>query len=456
MRRIKGFLALMLMLLMAIGMTITASAADSTITISGLSEGALVTYKQIVVADNTSTSGWKAVDATVQAALETLKTSADQDVFAAYEAATKNNQKAIMDAFAGIATSETDGVNGNRITVSSPGLYLINATDPTGKWIYKPMIAGIGFDYENGAATMQTAVTVVAKKGPNKVEKTASGEFVEINDILDYTITTTIPYIPSGSTETPKFAIKDTLTGGEYVLTNDQFVLTYKIGDGAAQTKVVEVTTTNDGKQTFTANFDELTANNNNANAEIVFSYQAKVTDVAINNEAVPFTGGHVGEVVVNRAVTGEIEATKVGDNGELLSGAQFVIVKGEQFATLDNSNKLTGWVDDIEEATKITTENGKVSAYGFDRDIETYQVLEYAAPEGYSLNGDAVTAVWQDPTKDITIAQKATATIVNTKLISLPHTGGSGTAAFTGCGVLLMSVAAGLFFSGKKNKSAK
>ena len=43
-----------------------------------------------------------------------------------------------------------------------------------------------------------------------------------------------------------------------------------------------------------------------------------------------------------------------------------------------------------------------------------------------------------------------------DSKLSTLPFTGGKGTAAFTGFGVLLMSISAGLYFSNKKNKSAK
>ena len=447
MKKFRKILALAIALTMMLGMSIVAAAEESTdsatITISGLSDEATVTYKQIVEPDNTSTSGWKAVDDEVAEALGTLTTEDITDIIDAYVAATESQR---MEALKNISTS-TEGAS--TITVTSPGLYLINATDTSGKFLYKPMVASVGFGYTEGVPTSIENTTVVAKKGAAQVEKTADMEFVEIGDTVEYTITTQIPYIPVGTTETALFTITDTLTGGEYVLNDDgKLVVSYS---GTASGELAVDVTTNSDNQTFTVDLSALTADNTYANTAITLTYSAKVTDTVIDNEAVPTYCGHVGEEFIYTAVTGEIEVTKTGDGGVALSGATFAIVKDSKYATLDSSNKLTGWVDNISDATLITTDaEGKASAYGFDRDLDTYKVVEYSAPEGYKVDTTEVAAVWQTD-KDITVAQKATAQVTDTKLIELPFTGGSGTAVFTVFGMLLMCAAATLYLVNKK-----
>ncbi len=445
MKKVKKILALVIMCAMMIGMTITVSAADysATITIEGIDSDVAVTYKQIVEPDITSTTGWKASDDAVEEALATLETESITDPIEAYVAA---SEEARMEALADIATSETGAAT---ITVTSAGLYLINVTDNTGKYLYKPMVASVGFGYTEGVPTSIENTTVVAKKGAAQVEKTADMEFVEIGDTVEYTITTQIPYIPVGTTETALFTITDTLTGGEYVLNDDgKLVVSYS---GTASGELAVDVTTNSDNQTFTVDLSALTADNTYANTAITLTYSAKVTDTVIDNEAVPTYCGHVGEEFIYTAVTGEIEVTKTGDGGVALSGATFAIVKDSKYATLDSSNKLTGWVDNISDATLITTDaEGKASAYGFDRDLDTYKVVEYSAPEGYKVDTTEVAAVWQTD-KDITVAQKATAQVTDTKLIELPFTGGSGTAVFTVFGMLLMCAAATLYLVNKK-----
>ncbi len=454
MKRIKGITALIMMLLMVLGMSLSVTAAEAadtaTITINNLGDDVTVTYKQIVEPDTTAVSGWKVVDdQAVQTALQSLCTSDITDVIAAYKAA---SESARMEALKNISTTT---VGDAHIEVTSAGLYLINVTDNTGKFLYKPMVASVGFDFTNAAKPVLKDTDLVAKKGPVEVVKTGDEEFVEVNDIVKFTITTEIPYIPTGTTATPLFTITDTLTGGEYELTNGKLNVTCKYGNKTVVKAVDVADGTEAGTQTFTINLDDLTVDNTYANVAITLEYNAKVTSLESKNEAIPTFAGNVGKEFVYKVVTGEIRITKIGDGGAKLEGAEFVIIKGEKYALLDDEGKLTGWTADIDEAGKVTTNSeGVATAYGFDRDLDTYKVQEFKAPTGYTLNKEVKDATWQTDETDKTIVQYATAEVTDTKLSALPYTGGSGTFVFTITGILMMVGAAGLFFVAKKNDS--
>jgi fimbrial isopeptide formation D2 family protein/LPXTG-motif cell wall-anchored protein len=328
-------------------------------------------------------------------------------------------------------------------------LYLINGTE-TG-FEYNPMLAYVGFDTDTGAATGLKDTTLIAKKTPKTVDKTINEQtdkFVEIGDEVTYTVKATIPYLPEGATAS--LVINDELTGGTFKLNDDsKVVVTVSIGD--EQTKEI----TPDGNK-LTIDLSYLvTEDNDYANEEVVLTYVAIVTGEVINNTASINNNPDKAQVT---SYTGKLKITKMDEAGsdspKYLPGAVFVVVnESGKYAKL-SEGKLAGWVDDITDDCKITTgSDGTATVSGFDVN-KTYKFHEVVAPEGYKINSEDVTAEWVAGQADD--KQIAEATMHDTKLSKLPYTGGKGTAAFTIFGVLLMGIAAGLYYVNKRNKSAK
>ncbi|MDR3894136.1 MAG: SpaA isopeptide-forming pilin-related protein, partial [Blautia sp.] len=106
------------------------------------------------------------------------------------------------------------------------------------------------------------------------------------------------------------------------------------------------------------------------------------------------------------------------------------------------------------EGATKLTTDvNGNIKVEGLY--TGTYFFKEVKAPEGYSVNTTDVSVTLSQDGEAKEIIKTTPANMYDTKLSSLPSTGGIGTTIFTIGGCLIMIVAAGLFFASRR-KSAK
>ena len=455
MRRMKGILALMLMLIMAIGMTITVSAADTQksakITVLG-AEGATLYYEQVIVADPTTRTGWDIVDAyrTLFASFGNDEQSQIEGYIAASESV---RAAAIKDANVSIATP----FNNNPMTVTSAGLYVIKGSQEG--YTYNLMLAYIGFDEQTGDNKGLVDTTIKAKKTPETVSKTMaeSNKFVQIGDEIEYTVETTVPYSPYGSQTT--LVINDELTGGVFKLNdNNKVEVTVSLGDQ----RKLEITPVNN---TMTIDLSYLIVNSTNpaqdnlyANQTVTLKYTAIVTGTVVENTA--SINNKPGTKVTS--YTGKLKITKMNEAGSndptALAGATFVVINGGKYAIITDG-KLAGWSDKITEACYIVTADegedvGTATVEGFDADNKTYAFHEVIAPPGYKVNPNDVTVVWQERMADN--EQIALAVMHDSTVSTLPYTGGSGTAAFTGCGVLLMSLAAGLYFSNKKNKSVK
>lgn len=163
--------------------------------------------------------------------------------------------------------------------------------------------------------------------------------------------------------------------------------------------------------------------------------------------------------------------AQKVGDNKQGLEGATFTLYRNYTDANENakpDADELSGEVGSY--VTK-SSDNYDIEFKGLDADVP-YYLTETAAPAGYTINdtvytitftnlvdngnGNVTYDVWVDGEFKNTITYGSPAgnfgmQVENTKLSSLPSTGGIGTTIFTIGGCTIMVTAAGLYFATRK-----
>lgn len=397
------------------------------------------------------------------------------------------------------------------LTVSEPGLYVIQGFETN--YVYSPMAVFVGMDMETGTPDgLLTPAAVNAKKQPTWTEKKADDpdKITEIGRTLTYTATSTVPYFAETDTNKQYWVSDVILKGAEYVLnTNGKLEVTVKVGtyNRTHEVDVNKYESTGtadadyDGKDSFALDLTtELdVANNTYANQTIEVSYQAKVTDVLLHNDVMYGRGAHGSdfgkdfEKLVTAKVTFIKNSEVVDGEPVKLNGAVFVLTNGKEgndlrYAsfTTDSTDskayKFAGWLkateakdvngnflDNVKLTTGGTGTDGEalgtftVSGLDYkengDNYTSRYKFVEIEAPEGYSINENNSSITW-DPMGDVDgnqipdnldVILTGNAEMSDTKLASLPGTGGIGTTIFTIGGCAIMIVAAGLFFVTRK-----
>lgn len=492
MKKVKRILALLLAMAMILGMTVTASAAEkATITIHNAGNGKF-SYVQVIEADQTKDTGWDFVDGYAQYFIDAFGTDDTQEIikgliYAENPEATEGEEiddfvNKYAAALQKVWYNMADGTEDSTIEVSAAGLYVIKGSETN--YNYNPMAVFIGMSYESGKPSgVVDSASVEAKKSPTHIEKEVDDTIVETNQEVTYTVTSTVPYFPDQDTNR-WYVIKDTITGAEYKLKDDNTTMTVNVKVGnVADPDLNKDFTVTPGEGTFTLNltdgecenFLDL-ANNTYANKTITITYKAIVTGLVIDNDVIIGDGTNEGDDKYGSdhedVISGTVTLVKTDDNETAenripLAGAEFVVqktVEGEVvYAIFDTSNKntLTAWTDTLEKATVLTTDNeGKITVNGLAPDT-AYEFKETKAPEGYSINETNVTVTWSDT--DITEEEisnpdaapiEGNASMLDTKLASLPGTGGIGTTIFTIGGCAIMIAAAGLYFASRRKEN--
>lgn len=295
-----------------------------------------------------------------------------------------------------------------------------------------------------------------------------SDKVVEIGRQVTYTVTGTVPYLPS--TQERFYKIKDTIKGASYNVETEgahknELKVAVKIGDTSYERYV---SVSKDGSS-FELDLSEFVKTNDNANKTITITYGATVTDTYVGNTVVAGDGNDWSKPnygsKTEELFTGRISITKTGESKEVLEGAGFKVYKEEtknnetvkKYAKFDN-NKLAGWTTNEAEATEITTgADGTVTISGLD--LGTYKFKEVTAPRGYSINtndasGTIALTTGKEKAESADDIVATNATMSDTKLNSLPSTGGMGTYLFTIIGVVVMAGAAGAFFISRRKGS--
>lgn len=489
--------ALLVAAVMVLSMcTAVFAVTPATITVNNLDAKATISYLEIIVPDQTTETGWAFANGAAakfhnvqgwaeltdqQIIWKLIKfKNANATVPSGTEAATASQFQAAMTNVETLTFKSDANVKGNEITANTAGVYAIKATTTdTANYAYSPMAAFVSFKPYTGAPAELKDETVNAKRTTIKIEKSSNETdgVVEINKEVTYTVRTNVPYISDAvADDDVRYTITDTIEGADYSVNADgKVVVSVQIGAGAATNKTVDVTTLENGKKQFVLDLSDVAKVRANANAAVVISYKAIVKSEVVNNSVVPGGGAHEFTPKTNTLYTGKITMTKTDDNNKekpvKLANAGFVIYRADgtktKYAlvakdltkTKNNEYVVTGWTNDLEVAKVddnliMTDGNGEAVVRGLD-DSYTYNFKEIKAPEGYSVNTTDSVATWTDAGDNATAKDRTgTASMSDTKLNSLPSTGGMGTYLFTIIGVVVMAGAAGAFFISRRKGS--
>lgn len=476
---LKKIGALLVAAVMVLSMC-TAVFADgnATIKLTGFNTADSVECMQIIQKDESTTSGWAFVNGAGACFTEALgmtnSADAQQKViwglikFKDTNVALPTGVTAanVTAANIDLALSKVAALTGfttltdkTKIEVSEAGIYAIKAEEEG--YTYKTATAYVGFGEPYPALS---GTEVIAKKSSTSVDKTTedADHVVAIGDIVTYTIDAYVPFIDAANTENRTFTITDKITGADYYLTGPNAVNSVTMEGKNGQVGEIVV---NDKGNGFTVDLGKLVADTANPNAgkKITVTYTAKVNETTVENKAGSHAAGvdYGGNNVPVKLFTGELVLMKYGggDINKALEGAEFVLYKaGEKvpltFVKEEKTGKYKYAPDNTEDADSklVTDANGYIDVEGLD--VGSYHFEETKAPKGYSINTDGKTLT-------LTVdGEVATAKLYNegglndTKLNSLPSTGGMGTYLFTIIGVVVMAGAAGAFFISRRKGS--
>lgn len=362
------------------------------------------------------------------------------------------------------------------------------------------------------AKTSDITVEKTAKNAAGSIAK----DTAEVGSTVTFEIASTIPSYSNAYKEGPTYVVTDKITNGlKYNSESDPTVKVgstevlasangktnytvtyYSVYNDTTQTKITSEQTRDDAVA-FTITFDSayLKSLADSENRDLTVTYTAEVTEAAItevaNNHAqVKYsTSSSTSETSTvetdEKVYTFEFNGVvkKIDESEQALGGAEFTLYRkngdgsiGASFGTATSSSKAAN--------------KGKLVFRGVDGATNgsiRYYLKETKAPDNYSIN-DTIYEIWVsdinttvDPnstTYTVNVKVKGTGddtattftsitygqayseedsvTVKDTKLSTLPSTGGIGTTIFTIGGCAIMIAAAFLFFASRKKKEEK
>lgn len=493
----KKILAVLMTSAMLFGTALPTFAAEKpqasdamTVTVSAVETGATVTAYQIANAVYNDNGFVKYESTHVK---DVAKPTSDEiaDVAAKINDGTLDNLKSVE-----MADGDNDGVYENKL---NPGLWVVLVRGTHGAKIYNPMLVSVAYSVSGSDATMTpgnisaneswTLETTNAWAKTSGVTLTKDAkDTADFGEAVAYTIKATVPAYGPEYTE-PTFTIKDTLVTGALKLTNGTITVT--VGDEVVPAEKYTVRGNVADSTEFTVEFKSEWVKEN-GNAEVVITYDATVTSNKVNTESHDNTvaltysdnPGTITTVTdtekvysfdVGGEATGDIFKKTEADGTTALANAEFTL-----YTDVECKEKYVNEVHLANQPTATTDDSGNIYITGLD--IGTYYLKESKAPDGYTLNDtvykiDVEATVEKEELKTWTIKITdmstnketkhtfivngdqveskggETTVIKNTKLSSLPSTGGIGTTIFTIGGCVIMVAAAGLYFSTRKKE---
>ena len=494
MSKVKRILSVIMAMVMVLAMSVPTFAAEksATIKVTGLDKDATVTYKQIIEQDDTTATGWKFTDPNDAKAFDknldeqmiiwkllkmksgSTKMTNEPDNVKAYSA------QEFANAIAKITTSTPVKDANDQLqrageageiswTVNKAGVYVVNATSDYKvgnkvKYTYSTMAGYVSFDNydkETGLPETLNNATITAKSSSIDITKKNNEKdgVVEVGKVVEYTVETKIPYV-NDANPIKRFEVTDVISGAEYVTNQEgKLVLKVTVGTGEETEELVDV-----NNNSFILDLTSYLANNDHANQSVVIKYSAKVTGTVVNNTVEWNDGKNESQTATDTLYTGTVTLTKTGENGAKLENAEFVLVRKDKdsslkYAVATQTNgkaeyTVNSWGAEKDATIMKTDKNGNIVVKGLDDSTSemTYEFKETKAPEGYSINETNADVTWDKDGEGLNAETRTgAAAMTDTKLNTLPSTGGIGTTIFTIGGCAIMIVAAGLFFATRR-----
>ena len=462
--------ALLVAAVMVLAMASTAFAEtknDATITVNN-ADGATLEYAQVIKTARTTRTGWDFVnDNVAKAYIDALRATDAQNAIDILTT-TQNDAAALKAAQVAAAQYVTFKEVTNGWTVDDAGVYLVKAVQSG--FTYNTMSAYVSFTkVENYDYPSLKDTTINAKKIPTTVTKEIingdndKNNVVKTGDVLTYQVKAFVPFIDAAKDKDRTFFVYDQLTGAKYVNKNEA---TITVDDQAYTTTAIQY---NDKEGKFSLDLSSLVEDNSKAGQEVVITYEVEVTsenDEITNTAKAGHTDGEQFGGVTTKIYEGNITLTKTNDYEDKenktdmvkLAGAGFEVRKDAETAALTFVKLREGVYkyDPTGTITEVVTNtDGTVKVQGLD--VGTYKFKEITAPQGYSVNttteATAILALGENETSaSMPLTDKTD--MRDSKLSSLPSTGGMGTYIFTIIGVVVMAGAAGAFFISRRKGS--
>ena len=501
--------------------TATPSAADiATITVEDVEAGATVTAYQIVEGEYNANGfiGYKTVDSLSIA--DPLSPTPDEI------------QSIAAQISSGAITTLTshelsyDSTTKDYTVAAEAGYWIILVKGGSASKVYNPMLAGVYYTVSGSDNTMtndpvsandswiiegskaydKSSEVTVTKKIVGGASGIENGDDVAIGDVVNYSISGSIPAYSDAYTQVT-YKITDKTSDGLVLLNTNKYPVTVKVNGQAVEASGDTYTLTVAAHE-MTVDFASAYALSHTGQA-VVVTYSAQLTkdantnfDANTNTAKITYSNDPTVDSTTGKTPTtdtpedktyhytfeldGKLSAT--WDDTKVTTELTKTHMVTDETTKEQKSAPLSGATftltnKDTNKVYEATSDvNGQLNFKGLD--AGTYTLKEKSAPAGYSLNkkeipvvisatynangtlanysvkvdGKATSSTYTasytgtDTISNITVSAVDTS-IPNTPLSSLPSTGGMGTYLFTIVGIAIMAIAAGLFIVSRKRR---